>query len=171
MSLPPQEAVQVVARLLEILESLARNAQTAMPEVNENLTDGRRLALVLFSGTQDLFDSIRTLLAEGYGEQASILQRTLFEDATTLQYLAENSDRLEELALNFLYTSMGQERGLIEEGISYGMTVLEQKRPEIEARAERLRGRAKELGVKLRKVPQLQGAPRGIGPTRNRFRP
>lgn len=143
----------VIDTLILVVDFQASIQGELSPELG---THGKRLVAGLYASCFGVFRGVTTLLAEDMTHEALMLHRTLIQDSTTLAYFHKHSNRLEEVALAYAYSSFLQQKGLEEEAASLGLPRPE-KIQEVEDMIADVRQAGTELGIaKIKKLPQLR---------------
>jgi hypothetical protein len=102
------------ARLVALMESIDRNAATAHPRSQEDVSPGQELVIRLLAGCRMLFRAIHRLLVEDYSEEARILSRTLLDDTARLLFLLSEQSDIEEWAASFTIDSLREGVALVQ---------------------------------------------------------
>jgi len=111
----------------------------------------------LFGSCEGSFAGIFLLLKNGLLAEARTLHRTLFENTVKLVYFERHQQRLDELAVRLVYTSICQEISLEEFALQHGVpraNALELRRRDLWETFEK----GHELGLsELRRLPDVRG--------------
>ncbi len=89
------------ARLIELLQIGDAHAGTHHPLSQADLTRDQGLVLALFANCRSLLRGITFLLREEHGHEATILMRTLLQDATTVFYVFKKQPTTSEMTVRF----------------------------------------------------------------------
>lgn len=148
---------EVRGRLIELLQLLDGHSGTNHPSSQTDLTRDQGLALALFANCRSLLRGITFLLREEHGHEATILMRTLLEDATTIFYVFKNQPTTSEMTVQFEWGSLRQERLILEEAMKHAPDA-ETKAAlhEVEMHAQQTKKEAEELGMELQPLPPME---------------
>ena len=102
-------------RLIELLQQIDLHAGTHLPSEQEGLSRDQTLVLALFANCRSVLRGTIFLLREDHGHEATILMRTLLQDATTIFYVFKNQPTTGEMTVRFDLGSLHKERLILEE--------------------------------------------------------
>lgn len=150
-----EEAARV--RLVELLQIADAHAGTHHPAEQPDLTRDQGLVLALYANCRSMLRGITFLLREEHGQEATILMRTLLQDATTVFYVFKNQPTTGEMTVRFEWGSLRQERLILEEAMKHAPDA-ETKAAllEVEALAKQTKKEAEELGMVLQPLPPME---------------
>jgi hypothetical protein len=101
-------------RIMELIRSVDRNAGSAHPKEQENVTSGQELVIRLWAGCRSIFRAIYLLLERDLSEEARILSRTLLDDTARLHFLLRHKEDLELWEASFHLWSLSEALRLAE---------------------------------------------------------
>jgi hypothetical protein len=147
------------ARLIDLLQMADAHVGTHLPANQDKSTRDQGLALALFANCRSMLRGITFLVREEHGQEATILMRTLLQDATTIFYILKNQPTTSEMTVRFEWGSLRQERLILEEGMKHAPDdETEAALAEVEAHSEQAKADAKELGIELKPLPPMHHA-------------
>jgi hypothetical protein len=145
------------SRLIELLQLADAHAGTHHPSDQSDLTRDQSLVLALYANCRSLLRGIIFLLREEHGHEATILMRTLLQDATTIFYIFKNQPTKSEMTLRFEYGSLQQERKLLDEVMKHAPDPeSEAALAEVNEHEELTKQQAQEIGLGLTPLPKIE---------------
>lgn len=144
-------------RLIQLLQQIDAHVGTHTPSTQVDTTRDQGLTVALFANCRSLLRGITFLLKEDHGQEATILMRTLLQDATTIFYVFKNQPTTSEVTLQFEAASLRQERLILEEAMKHApdeetKAALE----EVDAHQQQTKADAEELGIELKTLPPVE---------------
>ncbi|ACA59365.1 DUF5677 domain-containing protein [Candidatus Desulforudis audaxviator] len=95
--------MEITNQMTELYDELNQAAENMGQIPIEEASEYDRVLQLFFSRARRTFRAVRLLADHGYGEQALILVRTLYEDTVNLLYISTNPDRLAKLFLEYAH--------------------------------------------------------------------
>lgn len=95
--------MEITHQMTELYDELDQAAENIGQIQIEEASDYDRVLQLFFSRARRTFRAVRLLADNGYGEQALVLVRTLYEDTVNLLYISTNPDRLAKLFLEYAH--------------------------------------------------------------------
>lgn len=156
-SLEDMSDAELNNRLISILHELDTHSGLNHPSQQLGLTRDQGLGLSLFASCRSLLRAISFLLSEDHGEEATILMRTLLQDATTLFYIFKNQPTTIEMTLRFEYGSMKEERKLLVEALRHSPDEdTEEGIAVLDGQIEDTKDEATQIKLELQPLPHMQ---------------
>lgn len=145
------------ARLIELLQMADAHAGTHHPANQEELTRDQSLVLALFANCRSMLRGITFLMREEHGQEATVLMRTLLQDATTIFYVFKKQPTTSEMTLRFEWGSLRQERLILEEAMKHAPDEETQAAlAEVDTQTNQTKAAAHELGIELKALPPVE---------------
>lgn len=144
-------------RLIQLLQQIDAHVGTHTPSAQVDTTRDQGLTVALFANCRSLLRGITFLLQEDHGQEATILMRTLLQDATTIFYVFRNQPTTSEVTLQFEAASLHQERLILEEVMKHAPSEeAETALEEIHSHLEQTRADADKLDIELKPLPSVE---------------
>lgn len=144
-------------RLVGLLQQIDAHVGTHTPSAQVDTTRDQGLTLALFANCRSLLRGITFLLKEDHGQEATILMRTLLQDATTIFYVFKNQPTTSEVTLEFEAASLRQERLILEEAMKHAPDEqTEAALKEVDSHLQQTVADAEELDIELKPLPPVE---------------